>query len=199
VEGVGTVGLEDGMISPAAGAGGSPEDGELELGVPELVGPGSPDFVLLVEDGGLDDGDGVVGSSVVTGHLSVQLADGSVEGDVSELLVHVVVGSSGLVPQHNAEGLDMVGSSLEDLVDGQDLALSSFCLELATEMVPEFGLGDDLVRSEQPDGVYLGIGLLLSGQFAAEHQVLSDLRIISCVPSFGARGQPDPGRLSRLI
>lgn len=117
MEGVGSVGLENGTIAPVTGSGDSSEDGELELGVTELDGLGSSDLLLLVEDDGLDDGDGVGGCSVVTGHFSVKLTDGSVEGHVSELLVHVVVSSSGLVSQDNAESLDMAGSLLEDLVD----------------------------------------------------------------------------------
>ena len=100
---------------------------------------------------------------MVTGHLGVKLADGSVDGDVSVLLVHVVVGSPGLVPQDDAEGLDMVGPPLEDLVDGEDLSLGSLGLELTTEMVPELGLGDDLVPGEETDGVDFGVGVLVGG------------------------------------
>jgi len=115
---------------------------------------------------------------VVTGHLSVKLADSTVEGDISELLVHVVVSSSGLIPQDNAEGLDVVGSSFEDFVDGQDLSLSSFSFVLTTEMVPELALGNDFVDSEQSDSIYFWVGVLLGGEFAAEDEILTNLSVI---------------------
>ena len=174
---VGSVGLEDGTISPVAGSAGVPEDGELDAAVSELVGSGPSDFVFGLDDGGLDDGDGVGRGSVITGHFSVELADGTVEGDVSELLVHVVVSSSGLIPQDNAEGLDVIGSSFEDFVDGQDLSLGSLGLELTTEMVPELGLGNDFVASEQSDSIYFGVGVLLSGSFATEDEILTNLSV----------------------
>lgn len=134
----------------------SPQNGKSELAVPELEGAGSPDLLLLVEHGSADDGDGIGRGAVVSGHLGVQLADGAVEGDVAVLLVHVVVASSGLVAEDDAEGLHMGGPALEDLVDGEDLALGALGLELAAQVVPELGLGDDLVPGEEADGVDLG-------------------------------------------
>lgn len=47
----------------------------------------------------------------------MELTDCSVERYVSVLFVHVVVSGSGLVSEDNAECLDVVGSSFEDLVD----------------------------------------------------------------------------------
>ena len=55
MEGVGSVGLEDGTISLVAGSAGVSEDGELDLAVPELVGSGSSDVLLGLDDGSLDD------------------------------------------------------------------------------------------------------------------------------------------------
>lgn len=117
MEGVGSAGFEDSAVSPVASSGASPENGKSDLGVAELNGSGSSDFVLGLKDGSLDDRNGVRRGSVVAGHFCVELADGTVEGDISVLLVHVVVSGSGLVPEDNAEGLNMVGFSLEDLVD----------------------------------------------------------------------------------
>jgi hypothetical protein len=59
-----------------------------------------------------------------------------------------VVSGSGLISQDNAEGLNMVGSSLEDLIDLQDLTLSALGLELVAQMVPEFGFGNHFVSCE---------------------------------------------------
>ena len=93
-EGVGSVGFEDGVIAFVAGPGSGSENGKLDVLSSELEGLWSSDFLSLIEDSSSDDGDCVGRCSVVTGHFSVQLTDCSVEGDVSVLLVHVVVSSS---------------------------------------------------------------------------------------------------------
>ena len=110
-----------------------------------------------------------------------------------------MVASAGLVAEDDAEGLHVIGSALEDLVHSQDLALGALGLELPTQVVPELGLGDHLVAGEEADGVDLGVRLLLGGQFAAQHEVLSDLRLFTTVPSFGERSPRDLGRPSGLI
>lgn len=119
--GLGT--FENSFVPPVAGSGDGPGDGEPDVVVPEKVGAGSSDVVLALEDCSSDDGDGVPGGPVVAGHFHVELADCAVEGDVPELLVHVVNSGPGLVPEDDAEGLDVVGPSFEDLVDGKDLSL----------------------------------------------------------------------------
>ena len=48
-------------------------------------------------------------------HLSVHLLNGSVQGSVTVLLVHVVVSSSALVPQPDSEVLDGCWVLLKDL------------------------------------------------------------------------------------
>lgn len=110
-------GFENSSVSFVAGSGDGSEDGELDLAVPEEVGFGSSDIVLLAEHCGSDDGNGVPGGPVITGHIHVELADGSVEGDVSVLLVHVVNTSSGLISQHDSESFDMIGSFFVDLIN----------------------------------------------------------------------------------
>lgn len=42
-------------------------------------------------------------------------------------------------------------------------------------MVPELGLGDDLVAREQPDGINLRGGVRFGRQLASHHEVLPDL------------------------
>lgn len=110
-------GFENRLESPVAGSSGGPDDGEFQVVLSEQVGLGSSDVVLLVEHGGSDDRDGVSRGSVVACHVHVQLADSSVEGNISVLLVHVVVSSSGLISQHYSVGFNMVGSFFVDLVD----------------------------------------------------------------------------------
>lgn len=168
-ESSGLGGFEDSSVSLVAGSGDSSEDGELDVVLPEQVGLGSSDVVLLVEDGSSDDGDGVPGGSVVTGHFHVELADSSIERDVSVLLVHVVNSGSGLISEDNAEGFDMVGSFFIDFVDGKNLTLSCFGLELPSKMIPELGFSDNFVGSEQSEGIDFGVGILLSREFSTEN------------------------------
>ena len=59
--------------------------------------------------------DSVVVGSVVSTHLHVQLGYGTVEADVSEFLVHVVVAGSGLIPQNDSVSLDCLVVPFEDL------------------------------------------------------------------------------------
>ena len=66
------------MISSAASSGGGAEDGKLDVSS-VLKTSRSPDFLPFIEDRSPDDRDGVGRGSVVTGHLSVELADSSVE------------------------------------------------------------------------------------------------------------------------
>ena len=110
-------GFENSSVSFVAGPGDSPEDGELDFVVPVQVRIGSSDVVLLGEHCSSDDGNSVTGGSVITGHIHVELADGSVEGDISVFLVHVVDSGSGLVSEDDAESFNMIGSSFEDLIN----------------------------------------------------------------------------------
>lgn len=112
---------------------------------------------------------------MVSSHLGMELTDGTVQGDVTVLLVHVVVASTRLIAEDNAEGLNMGGFALEDLIDGQDLSLGALGLELASQMVPELGLGDHLISGEETDGIDLRAGVLLGRHLAAKHEVLTDL------------------------
>ena len=66
----------------------------------------------------------------------------------------------------------MVGSALEDFVDREDLSLGALGLELPAEVVPELGLGDDIVASEESDSVDFGAGVSLGGELASHDQVL---------------------------
>ena len=114
---------------------------------------------------------------MVTAHLHVELADCPVEGDVPVLLVHVVDAGPRLVSEHNAESLDVVGSALEDLVDGEDLALGTLGFQLSAEVVPEFRFGNHIVACKQSNSVDLGAGVGLSGKLATHHQKLSGFHL----------------------
>jgi hypothetical protein len=73
---------------------GSSQNGKPDLVVSVLDGLGSSDLVLFVEDGSSDDGNGVGRRTMVSSHFCVELTDGAVQGDISVLLVHVMVSGS---------------------------------------------------------------------------------------------------------
>ena len=82
---------------------------------------------------------------MVTGHFHMELTDCAGKGNISELFVHIVDTSSGLISENDSIGFDMVGSAFENLIDGENLSLSRLGLELSSEMVPKFGFGNNLV------------------------------------------------------
>ena len=98
-----------------AGSGDVLHNGESHLVVSVKQRLGSSDVGSLGEQTGPHDVDGVVVGSVVTAHLHVELADSAVHGHISELFVHVVLTSSGLVLKHNTVGFNGSGSSFVDL------------------------------------------------------------------------------------
>ena len=148
MEGTGFLGLENSTISPVASSDGISEDGELNFGVSELERFGSSDFILLVEDHSLNDGNSVRRCSMISRHFRVKLTHSSIERNISVLFVHVDMCSSRLISQDDTESFDVIGSSLKDFINTEDLSLSSFGFELATEMVPEFGFSDNFVDSK---------------------------------------------------
>jgi len=190
-EGVWPGGSEDGSESPLTGTISSAQNRKSDLRISVLDGSGSSDLILLGEDCSSDDGDGIRGSSVISGHLSMELTDSAIQGNISVLLVHIVVSSSGLVSEDNAEGFDVIGSSFEDFVNSENLSLSALGLELSSQVVPKLGLSDNFISCEESNGIDFGVSVLFSGQLASEHKVLSDLTIGKKIPSFGVRSQWD--------
>ena len=137
-EGVWSVSLEDSSVSFMTSSGNSSEDRELNLIVPVLNASWSSDLFLLVEHCCSDDGNSIRGGTMVSCHFRVQLADCSIEGNISVLLVHIMVSSSGFISEDDSESFDKVRSFLKDLICGQNLTLSTLSLKLTSKVVPEF-------------------------------------------------------------
>ena len=114
---------------------------------------------------------------MVTSHLGMELTNGSIKGNISVLLVHVVVSSSGLVSKDDSEGFDVIWSALEDLVNSKNLSLSALGFELSSQVVPKLGLSDNFISCEESNGIDFGVSVLFSRQLASEHKVLSDLHL----------------------
>lgn len=123
-----------------------------------------------------DDLNRVLSSRVTTSHLHVHLGNGTAEGDVSVLLVHVDGIGTGQVSQHDAVVTDGAGLLLEDLASGDDFTLDLADLVLALHVVPELGAGEDGVALEDAHAVQGRVGGLLSGQGSSHNVKLSQLQ-----------------------
>lgn len=82
---------------------------------------------------------------------------------------------TGIVTQPDAEVLDPDGSALVDLLDRYDLTGGLLELLQLTEEIPETGLGDDVVRSEDSHLVEGSGWLLLGGQLAPDDFIFLQL------------------------
>jgi len=176
-DGGGSVGLEGRSESLFAGSGDGLDNGELDLGVSVYAAGGSSKIVALGDNRGSKNVDGVVAGSVLAAHFHVELGNSTVEGDVSEFLVHVVHSGSGLVFEGNGVGLDDSGVLFEDLADAEDLTLGSLELVESSSLEPELGSSNDWVGGEDSDGDNFGLLNLLSGGSSTGHQVLVDFHL----------------------
>jgi len=167
----GAVGLEEGPELGLAGTSKLVGDGELNASIVELLGVGT----LAGSErnsGSPNDADLGKANAVPGGHLVVHLGNSTVEGEVTVLLVHVVVTSATLVTNPNAVVLDSVGALLENLVNGKNLAVSLLHPPKLPQEVPELALGLNAVLSPDLHTIDSRSGLLLSGQVATNNLVL---------------------------
>ena len=122
-----------------------------------------------------DDLNGVMGGAMSTGHLHVHLADGSAEGHVSVLLVHVNSIGTGEVTKNDAIVPDCARLLLEDFACGDDFTLNLANLMLSLHVIPELGASENSVLLEHSHSVELGIGVLLSCKSSSHNKELSHL------------------------
>ena len=87
----------------------------------------------------------------------MKLTDCTIKRNVSELFIHVVNASSGLISQDDSEGLDMIGSSFKNLINRKDLALSALRFELSSKMIPEFRLSNNIISSKESNSIDLWV------------------------------------------
>ena len=78
---------------------------ESKIGLVELSSAFSDD-VLVVNNDGLHDVDGLASCAVSTSHFRVHLRDSSAKGSISVLFVHVHVATSALVSKNDSVVLD---------------------------------------------------------------------------------------------
>ena len=135
---------------------------ETEVLVQILVGVVSSD-IAISDDGSLDDLDIASHSSMSTGHVVVHLSDGTSQSEVSVLLVHIVSTASASVAQPDGEVLHLSRGLVEDLSVIEHLTNGSLGLGEGLHIVPELGLGNDLVASEDLHSEDLGARVLGGG------------------------------------
>lgn len=106
-------------------------------------------------------------ASTVTGsHVGVESLNSVGAGHLTVLLVHVVRTRAGVVAEPDAEVLDLLGVLLVDGLDANDLAGSLLDLSQTSQEVPESGLGDRGVGSEDGHAVHVRGRVGLGGQMA---------------------------------
>ena len=116
-----------------------------------------------------------MGSTVTTGQLHVHLGDGTAEGHIAVLLVHVDGIGTGQVTENNAVVLDATGLLLENLAGGDSLTLDLSDLVLALHVVPELGASEDSITMEHTHAVERWVRVLLGWQSTTDDIKLSQL------------------------
>ena len=129
----------------------------------------------VADDARPDDLDRVMGGAMSTGHLHVHLADGSAEGHVSVLFVHVNSIGTGEVTKHDAIVPDCARLLLEDFACGDDFTLNLANLMLSLHVIPELGASEHSVLLEHSHSVELRIGALLGSKSSSHNKELSHL------------------------
>ena len=129
------------------------------------------DVLVVLDLVELDDLDVAVLDVVLAGHFVEDGLHGAGRRDLADLAVHVVVADAVSVAELDGEVLDL-GLVLDDLLDGDGLAVALLDLLEVVQEVPVAGLGDDLVRGEDRHLVDLWIRLLLGRNSAAQHDEL---------------------------
>ncbi len=104
-----------------------------------------PLALLVSQNRGLNNLDGWRADPVSGSQVLVHLVDGTVHGDISVLLEHVVVAGSGKNSEPHTEVLDDGRVLLEDLVDSDDLSVRLLDSLDTLDEVPELGPRADLV------------------------------------------------------
>lgn len=132
----------------------------------ELPDVGALDILGLLD---FDDAENVnrpEASAVPGSHVRVESLNSISAGHLAVLLVHVVRARAGVVSKPDAEVLDLLGVLLVDSLDADNLASGLLDLSESAQEVPESGLGDRLVRSEDGHAVHVRRRVGLSGQMA---------------------------------
>jgi hypothetical protein len=144
---------------------------EAEVLGEELADVGALDVLGLLELDDTENVDGPETSTVASGHVGVEGLDSVGSGELTVLLVHVVRSRARVVADPDAKVLDLLGVLLVDRLDADNLTSGLLDLLQTAQEVPEAGLGDRLVGSEDGHAVQGGRGVSLGGQMAPDDLV----------------------------
>lgn len=143
--------------------------------------------VLIFNDGSLDDLDGTITSTVSTSHFLVALLNGTEEGVITILLVHVVSTRTRVVSQPDTVVLDF-GVSLVDLqksaimqrntylVDSKNFTSTLLHLLKSVHEVPVTGLSSDSVGSEKTHSVNFGFRVSFGRKSTTNNVIIVNLK-----------------------
>ena len=140
-----------------------------------VFGGGSSNNLVVWDDRGLDDVDGLTSGTVSTGHLGIKHGDSMVDGGSSVLLVHVDNIVSGLISEEDTVVFDGSGFSLHDFTDRDDFTVSSFNLVLSLHLVPELRLGKHTVFSKDSNSIAGWLWFSFRSNLSSNNPVLSKL------------------------
>jgi hypothetical protein len=156
----------------ALSAGNTVGKRKLDSGLGELHTAGTLE-VLGTNSCCSDDLNGTRTSAVATSHLVIQLGDGTSQGNIPELSVHIVSTTSRGVTKPDSVILDNARILLNNFDNIQDLTSSLLHLVKLMKVIPKFGLGDDLVGGEDDHPVGFRVGVINGGSLAADHLILA--------------------------
>ena len=127
--------------------------------------------------GGLDslnlqDMDAVGLGTMAGSHVTIGLCDGAGYRHVTVLAVHVVVAGSGVILEPHSEVLDGASALGENFLAGKNFSTGFLHTTKHRNKVPETGLGDDLVASEDLHFPDRGDWLILRGDLTSNDGVL---------------------------
>merc|ERR1719348_1981003 len=94
-------------------------------------------------------------------HVTVTLGDGSGDGDVAVLSVHVVGSTTGVVTNPHTKVLHRGLILLKDLFTGNNLSDGFLQFLQLLHVVPESGFGSDNIRSKDPHAKNWRLGVFL--------------------------------------
>lgn len=127
--------------------------------------------VFVLDDFELDDLDVLITSVVLTSHLREHLGHGTSGSGFTNFAIHVVVTDLVSVSDLDAIVLDG-GVFFSHSLDGDGLAVSLFDLLELVDVIPEAGLSNDFVWSEDGHLEDLWVWLDLAWEFTTENNVL---------------------------
>lgn len=131
-EGIWSVCFENISVSFLTCTNNCSENWKFDFIISVLNWSGSSNLALLVKNCSSDDGNCIWWGSVITSHFCVELTDCTIKRYISVLFIHIVVSCSWFISKNNTKSFNVIGSSLKDLIDSENLTLGTLSFELTS-------------------------------------------------------------------